>query len=72
MELITIDLNHLLLIVMLILFVTAGKGIYDMIKWEKSHGRPEGWNEYLKVRRLASHSLTILILLFGIVIGVNI
>ena len=53
MELITIDLNHLLLIVMLILFVTAGKGIYDMIKWEKSHGTPEGWNEYLKVKRLA-------------------
>ena len=72
MELITIDLNHLLLIGILICFITASKGIYDMIKWEKSHGTPEGWNEYLKVKRLAAHSLTILILLFGIVIGANI
>ena len=72
MELITIDLNHLLLILMLIFLSTAAKGIYDLIKYENSHGRPEGWNEYLKVKRLAGHSLTILILLFGIVIGVNI
>ena len=69
MELITIHLNHLLLIIMLICFMTASKGIYDMIKWEKSHGTPEGWNEYLKVKRLAAHSLTILIFIFGLFIG---